>query len=102
MKKASVLSGLVGLFALLTVSVVSAEDKAAGVKADDAMITAKCAACHKIDKVCKNIGKNDAAKWEAVVKGMVKRGAKLNEEEQKSAAEYLATLKPDSNTLCPK
>lgn len=72
------------------------------IRVDDTFITTKCASCHKIDKVCKKIGKKDGAQWEAIVKGMVKRGAKLNEIEQKAASEYLASLTAETNTICPK
>lgn len=102
MKKSFLIAGSLMLFGLFSILSATAQENAGNVKADDAFITAKCAACHKIDKVCKKIGKKDAAQWEAIVKGMVKRGAKLNEAEQKSAAEYLASLNADTNTLCPK
>ncbi|WP_027360469.1 hypothetical protein [Desulforegula conservatrix] len=102
MKKASMIIASILFFASLSIMSVSAEEKAADVTADDAFIIAKCAACHKIDKVCKKVGKKDAGQWEALVKSMVKRGAKLDDAEQKAAAEYLASLKADSNTLCPK
>lgn len=102
MKKASMIFVSILFFGVLSIMPVSAEEKAADIKADDAFISSKCAVCHKIDKVCKKIGKKDASQWEAIVKGMVKRGAKMNEAEQKTAAEYLASLQADKNTLCSK
>lgn len=102
MRKASIIISSILFLGFVSVMSVSAEEKIADAKADDALISSKCTICHKIDNICKNIGKKDAIQWEAIVKGMVKRGAKLNDGEQKAAAEYLASLKADANTLCPK
>jgi cytochrome c5 len=51
----------------------------------------RCTACHSLEKA--QSGERDLAGWQAVVDDMIKKGAKLNQDEAKVVAEYLANLK---------
>ncbi len=62
-----------------------------------------CQTCHKLDKVCKKLGK-DQLEWHKTVKRMnnymsVKGGA-LTEAEVAELAEFLAERKPGDKEIC--
>ena len=54
------------------------------------LLEQRCTGCHSLDKA--KSGQRDLAGWQAVVDDMIKKGAKLNEDETKVLAEYLANL----------
>jgi hypothetical protein len=57
------------------------------------LLEARCALCHPSSKV--KVLKRTPGQWDAIVTGMVKKGAKLNSEEKQTLVEYLAkTYKP--------
>jgi hypothetical protein len=57
------------------------------------LLEARCALCHPSSKV--KVLKRSPGQWDAIVTGMVKKGAQLNAEEKKTLVEYLAkTYKP--------
>jgi mono/diheme cytochrome c family protein len=60
----------------------------------------KCGSCHGVDKFCKHLGKKDAASWTKTVDAMIKKGAKINDQEKKTIAEYLAGLKAGAKPIC--
>lgn len=54
------------------------------------LLEERCTGCHSLEKA--KSGRRDLAGWQAVVDDMIKKGAKLNEDETKVLAEYLANL----------
>jgi|GEM_PF-917825 len=54
------------------------------------LLEQRCTGCHSLDKA--KSGQRDQTGWQAVVDDMIKKGAKLNEDEAKVLAEYLANL----------
>jgi len=60
----------------------------------------KCGLCHGVDKLCKYLGKKDAAGWAKMVDSMIIKGAKVNDQEKKTIAEYLAGLKAGAKPMC--
>ena len=57
------------------------------------LLESRCAVCHPSSKV--KVLKRSPGQWDAIVAGMVKRGAKLSGEEKKTLVDYLAkTYKP--------
>lgn len=64
------------------------------------LVLDKCGSCHKVGKFCKHLGKKDAAQWTKVVENMIKKGAKINDEEKKTIATYLAGLKAGAKPIC--
>jgi len=60
----------------------------------------KCGACHKAEKLCKHIGTKDAAAWSKTTDYMIKKGAKITENEKKIIADYLAGLKKGDKPFC--
>jgi hypothetical protein len=57
-----------------------------------ALVQERCTACHSISRV--ESARQDAAGWKILVDSMVKRGAKLNADEQKAVIDYLAATYP--------
>jgi len=66
---------------------------AGGMGQCDALLTAKCVACHNTTRICDKLGKKSKARWQRTIERMTERGAKVNPEE---AASLLRCL--DSGT----
>jgi hypothetical protein len=66
-----------------------------------ALAQSKCAACHNLERVCKNLGVKDAAAWKETVDRMVAKGPKVTAEEGKEITPYLAGLKAGAKPICP-
>lgn len=64
------------------------------------LVLDRCNACHKVDKLCKHLGKKDAAEWTKMVENMIKKGATINDVEKKTIAQYLAGLKAGAKPIC--
>jgi hypothetical protein len=64
------------------------------------LVNSKCGTCHKLDSLCKNLGKYDKAGWDKVVDSMLKKGALVNKSEKETISTYLAGLKPGSKPVC--
>jgi hypothetical protein len=60
----------------------------------------KCGLCHSVDKSCKHLGKKDTTAWTTVVEGMIKKGAKIDDQEKKIISTYLAGLKTGAKPIC--
>jgi len=57
------------------------------------LLESRCAVCHPSSKV--KVLKRSPGQWDAIVAGMVKKGAHLSGEEKKTLVDYLAkTYKP--------
>lgn len=79
--------------AVITVTLTAATSHAAMFSNGATLLEAKCAVCHPSSKV--KVLKRTPEQWDAIVTGMMKRGAKLNPEEKKVLVDYLAkTYKP--------
>lgn len=65
-----------------------------------ALATSKCAACHDLKRVCKNLGVKDDAAWQESVSRMVAKGDKVNAADGKVIAEYLTGLKAGAKPIC--
>ena len=82
---------------LFTASVMiftaGAEDK------DAAFVISKCTVCHKIEKVCGQIGEKNAEQWAVTVKRMAEKKPGISDAEQKQIANFLSNAK-DRKALC--
>jgi len=82
---------------LFTASVMiftaGAEDK------DAAFVISKCSVCHKIDKVCGQIGEKNAEQWAVTVKRMGSKKDGISEADQKQILNFLSNAK-DRKALC--
>jgi hypothetical protein len=78
----------------VTVSLVIAGTAVAGMfTSGPGLLESRCAVCHPSSKV--KVLKRSPGQWDAIVAGMVKRGAQLTNEEKKTLVDYLAkTYKP--------
>jgi len=78
----------------VTVSTVVAGTAVAGMFTNGpSLLESRCAVCHPSSKV--KVLKRSQGQWDAIVAGMIKRGAKLSVEEKKILVDYLAkTYKP--------
>ena len=78
----------------IAASLVVAGTAAAGVfSSGPNLLEARCAVCHPSSKV--KVLKRSPGQWDAIVSGMMKRGAKLSVDEKKTLVDYLAkTYKP--------
>jgi len=57
------------------------------------LLESRCAVCHPSSKV--KVLKRSPGQWDAIVAGMVRKGAKLSGDEKKVLVDYLAkTYKP--------
>jgi len=57
------------------------------------LLESRCAVCHPSSKV--KVLKRSSGQWDAIVAGMMKKGAILSGEEKKTLVDYLAkTYKP--------
>lgn len=56
------------------------------------LVQERCAACHNLGRVKRNIGKNDAQAWDALVDRMQKKGARVTDAERAIMAQFLASL----------
>ena len=76
------------------VSLVVAGTAVAGMfSTGPSLLEARCAVCHPSSKV--KVLKRNPGQWNAIVAGMMKRGAKLSVDEKKTLVDYLAkTYKP--------
>jgi hypothetical protein len=78
----------------VTLSLVIAGTAVAGMfSSGPSLLESRCAVCHPSSKV--KVLKRSPGQWDAIVAGMVKRGAQLSAEEKKTLVDYLAkTYKP--------
>jgi len=65
-----------------------------------ATIQSVCSKCHSTKRICLNVGAKDRAGWEATVKAMVAKGARLSPADIGPAADYLSGLAPGTGTVC--
>lgn len=63
-------------------------------------IEQKCTSCHYLTRVCQAMGTKSRSKWGRTVKTMVKRGAKLTDNEQAVMVQCLAEPGPELNQYC--
>lgn len=89
------------LFAGLLIVAVLGLAASGGAADPAALAQSKCAACHNLERVCKNLGVKDAAAWKETVDRMVSKGPKVTAEEGKELAPYLAGLKTGAKPICP-
>jgi hypothetical protein len=76
--------------AAVAVSLVVAGTAGAGMfSSGPNLLESRCAVCHPSSKV--KVLKRSPGQWDAIVSGMMKRGAKLSTEEKKTLVDYLAT-----------
>ncbi len=54
------------------------------------LLEERCTGCHSLEKA--QSGERDLAGWQEVIDEMIDKGAKLNEDEAKVLAEYLANM----------
>lgn len=87
---------IISLFVM--VSLAGASLLAAGT--GERLVMGKCGTCHEAQKLCTHLGKHDAAGWAVIVDGMIKKGAKISDEEKQSIAAYLAGLKGGEKPIC--
>ncbi len=74
----------------------------AGAENDNAaLVTAKCSACHKIEKVCGQIKEKNAEQWAVTIKRMAGKRAGISDAEQKQISDFLSAAK-DPKVLCPE
>jgi mono/diheme cytochrome c family protein len=66
--------------------------RAQGDAAARGLVQERCAACHNLGRVKRNIGKNDAQAWDALVDRMQKKGARVTDAERAIMAQFLASL----------
>jgi hypothetical protein len=65
-----------------------------------AIINSKCVKCHYKTRICDALGTKSKRKWKRTIKFMVKQGAKLSKDEQKSVTECLSSLPKGSDIVC--
>ena len=75
-------------------SLIAAGTAAAGIFSNGPkLLEARCAVCHPSSKV--KVLKRSPGQWDAIVSGMMKKGAILSSGEKKTLVDYLAqTYKP--------
>lgn len=78
-----------------------AAEKNGAKTSEAAFVAEKCGACHRIDKVCGEIGQKNAEQWAVTVKRMGSKGKGINEADQNQILAYLSSAK-DSSEICPK
>jgi len=89
----SFLSFIVALVVLLVGSLYSAGK-------GESLTVSKCGTCHKTGKFCSHLGTKDTAAWAKVIDRMVKKGAKVDNDEKKIIADYLSKLAKGSKPVC--
>lgn len=87
---------LMAVIFTLSIMVISAgaEDK------DAAFVVSKCSGCHKIEKVCAQIGEKNPEQWALTVKRMAMKKEGISDADQKQIVSYLSGIK-DKKALCP-
>ena len=81
----------------LVTSVLVAAAHAEPLGAD--LVMSRCGTCHAVSRICNELGESQE-EFLGLTKGMVKRGAKLNREEQEIVASYLAGLTRETAPFC--
>lgn len=66
----------------------------------DALLTAKCTACHNTTRVCDKLGKKSKARWQRTIERMTERGAKVNPEEAASLLRCLDSGMTELQASC--
>ncbi len=93
MKKSAFILIAILFTASIMILTAGAEDK------DAVFVTSKCSACHKIEKVCGQIGEKNAEQWAATVKRMAEKKPGISDADQKQIANFLSNAK-DRKVLC--
>ncbi len=83
---------------LIAVSLIGAVLTAAG--SSEQLTRDKCGTCHKLDKLCKNLGAYDKAGWAKIINSMKIKGAIISDSEKEEVSAYLAGLKPGAKPVC--
>lgn len=84
----------------LMLSLVAAGSIIVAAETGEQLTLNKCGSCHGVNKLCRHLARRDAAAWTKTVDRMIKKGAKVNDQEKKTLAEYLAGLKAGAKPIC--
>ncbi len=90
---------LMGLVALPVISLFLAASAPAASEDGRQTVENVCNRCHTHERVCQNLNRNEAW-WHMTTLRMIQNGAPINEAQAKSAASFLAALKPGSEPVC--
>jgi cytochrome c5 len=66
------------------------------------LVKKKCAMCHDVSRICRSVGKRDAAEWQMTSERMARNGAKLAEGEAAKVAAFLASPQAADGLGCSK
>ena len=88
------------IYALLILSLFFGAVALSGADTAEQIIKSKCRECHGLDRICKGLGKKDAAGWTQTIDIMKKNGALVSDAEKKTIASYLAGLKAGARPIC--
>ena len=59
-----------------------------------------CTKCHDTKRICKNLGKKDAAWWSGTVGHMIGKGAALDPQGKEAVVAYLGSRKAGDRPVC--
>ena len=89
--------------AVLFCLVGSVNAKAAEEQECSELLLNRCESCHYLERVCDQIGEKSERRWRSTLKRMVKRrGAQLDDKEQKFLLKCLVTPAPGIIKECKK
>ena len=63
-------------------------------------VLAVCTRCHDTKRICKNLGKRDAAWWSAKVGLMIGKGAALDPQGKEAVVAWLGSRKAGDRPVC--
>ena len=64
------------------------------------LIDSKCTTCHYKSRICKKLGKKNKRKWKRTIKNMLRHGATISKDEQKTLLECLVKAPQGAEYIC--
>lgn len=102
MKKFIVPLSIVLLFTLTVIASEIPRPSPEQAQQASSLVMTACTQCHDTGRICKNLGKKSLKKWDKTVSRMIRKGAALPEENKDLVNEYLFSLEPGSQPVCPE
>jgi len=64
------------------------------------LLTAKCTACHNMERICEKLGKKSKSRWQRTITRMVERGAKMEADESAAVLDCLDSGVKELQSVC--
>jgi len=88
------------LLSVLVVVVLFKVPKVTGAQKSETLFLQKCTHCHNTARICRYIGRRNPLVWRKTIEWMQDKGARVDNTEKVTIAQYLGTLQKHKAAFC--